>query len=803
MNMPLSPKEIKEKLIVKAVKNTRRMDQQEETSEESMYRPGIKLDLERSRLMTESYKETETLPMVLRRAKALDRILTGMTLYMQDWEVIVGNNVSSPQGLYFGIDMNWRSVRRIVEGAEGKTLLDDAGRDELAEMVKYWEGRSISDIQQKAFSGDILKYWNMKEGSPCLWTHWSEIGIPDYEKVFKIGLKGLIEQAESRLEEIDNTVPPDYVDQKEFLQGVIISLQAVIKMANRYSALAREKAEQANSPEDKQRFLKIAANCERVPEHPPETFAEALQSFFILHIVRYMEFSTLGIGVRFDKVFGPYLERDLKNGTIKREEALEMLQLLWVKFHELGLVYSPTVSSVYGGVASLQALTLGGTDENGKDVTNEMTYLVLETAELMQTPEPSICLRYNDGTPDKLLSKALDVIKLGIGYPSFINDRSVVPMLEKWNVEPKDAKDYAITGCVYLEIPGKNVARRVYGAIALPGALTYALNQGKHPVSGKQVGAPTPDPLMFKSADDVMEAYLEQVRFFIERLVKIENTSMTLYEKYIPRPYYSALLEGCIEKGQDCRKFGYQSEVADFCVTLGTTNVADSITAIKKNVFEDKNVSMAELLNGLKDNWQGHDKLRQQMINAPKYGNDDAFADDIAAEVHHKTAEAMAEFTNRFGVPCRGDGSGISATYALGAIVPATPDGRYAGEGLADSSLAPNFGADKSGPTAALMSASKIDTEKTYLHLLNQKFHPSALEGEGKGVFIGYLRSWAELNISQIQFNIVKKETLLEAQQDPEKYSDLLVRVAGYSAYFVDLSKGLQDSIIARTEQEF
>ncbi len=800
MSNRLGIEEIRDRLVVKAVRNTRRMDQKED-GDASMYRPGIKLDLERSRLMTKSYKETEGESMPIRRAKALAEILMEMSLYIQDWEIIVGNNVSSPQGLYFGIDMNWRSVRRIVEGKEGQSLLDDEGRKELADMIEYWNGKSMSDIQQRAFSGDILKYWNMKEGSPAIWTHWSELGIPNYEKIFEIGLRGYLDRVAGRLEEIDRTVPLDYIDQKEFLQAVQIALEAVISLAHRYAAEAREKAARAETPEDRDRLLAIASRCERVPEHPPRTFAEALQSFFLIHIVRYIEYSTLGIGVRFDKVFGPYLEADLRDGRITREEALEMLQLLWVKFHELGLVYSPTVSSVYGGVASLQAITLGGTDENGLDVTNEVTYLVLETAKGLRSLEPSICLRYHDGTPDELLAKALDVVATGIGYPSFINDRAMVPALESWNVSPEDARSYAVSGCVYIEIPGKNVARRVYGAIALPGALAYALNQGKHPVTGKQVGAPTPDPLTFKSADDVMEAYLEQVRFFVERTVKIENTSMSLYEKYLPRPFYSAVLDGCIETGMDSRKWGYLSRVSDFFVTLGPTNVSDSIAAIKKIVFDDKRVAMQELLQALKDNWEGHDRIRQLMLTAPKYGNDDEYADSLAAEVQHRTADVMGEFTNRFGVPCRGDGSGISANYALGAIVPATPDGRFAGQAFADSTLAPTLGADRSGPTAVLKSASRIDTSKTFLHLLNQKFHPSALEGDKKKIFIQYLRAWGELNISQIQFNIVDKETLIEAQEEPDKHPDLLVRVAGYSAYFVDLSKGLQDSVIERTEQ--
>ncbi|MBW1984840.1 MAG: hypothetical protein JRI53_08970, partial [Deltaproteobacteria bacterium] len=793
---------IRNKLVIKAVRDIRHAGKKENV-EKGMYRPEIKLDLQRSRLLTESYKETEGKPMVIRRAKALEKILSQMDLYIQDWEKIVGNCVSTPEGLYFGIDMNWRSVRRTVDEDEAKTLLTDEGRKELDDLIEYWKGKSMSDIQQNMFTGEVLDYWKMNKGSPAIWSHWSELGIPNYEKILNMGLKGIIEEAEARLVEIDLTVPLDYIDQKEFLQSVIIALKAVITYANRYAAMAREKAAQAKGPEDIKRYESIAKICDRVPEYPAKTFAEALQSFYFIHVVRYIEYSTLGIGVRFDKVFGSFYENDLKNGRITHDEALEMLQLLWVRFHEMGLIYSPTLSGIYGGVASLQAITLGGVDKEGKDVTNEMTYLVLETAKTMRTPEPTIALRYHDGTPRELLSKATDVIHTGIGYPSLFNDKAHLSLLKEWDVPEKDALDYAISGCVYLELPGKNIARRAYGGLILPAALFYALHEGENPLSGEQIGAKTPDPLTFKSADELMDAYIEQIRFSFNRLCTIQNICNTLYERYLPRPFYSALLDGCIEQGKESKKWAYPSPVADMCIILGPANVSDAITAIKKNVFDDKTVSMAELLKALDANWEGYENIRQLMLNAPKYGNDEDYADQIAVEVQHRTSKAMMESKNRFGYPCRGDGSGISATYAAGAKLPATPDGRKAGDSLADATLSPVFGMDKDGPTAVLKSASKISTAKSYNHLLNQKFLPSSLEGEMKDIFIDYLRTWGDLGISQIQFNVVDRETLMEAQKNPEEHSDLLVRVAGYSAYFVDLSKGLQDSIIARTEQRF
>ncbi|MBM4453141.1 MAG: hypothetical protein FJ013_00985 [Chloroflexi bacterium] len=791
---------IKSKLVIKAVRNVRRGYEKEEASR-GMYRPGIKLDLQRSRYLTESYKQTDGLPMVMRRALAFENILKKMDIYIQDWERLVGNAVSFPQGLYFGIDMNWRSVKRLTSDQEGQELLDDAGRAELAELIEYWKGKSMSDRQQEAFTGDILKYWKF-EGT-FMWSHWSELGIPNYEKIFRIGLKGIIAEAESRLEEIDREIPLDYIEQKEFLKSAIVALKAIIMYANRYAEFAQKLAEKSTDPDDRKRLEQIAQTCRHVPENPPRTLLEAIQSFYFIHVGRYIEYSTLGIGVRFDKIFGPYYERNLKEGRITRDEALELLQLLWVKFHELGLIYSPMLSGIYGGVESLQAVTIGGVDEKGNDVTNEMSYLVLDAAHNMRTLEPSIVLRYHDGTPGKLLTRATEVIHSGVGYPSFFNDRTLIPTLQKWNVPLEDARDYAVTGCVYLELPGKNIARRPLGGLVLPKCLWWALHRGVHPVTNIPWGAPTPDPATFKSHQDLIDAYLEQVRFFFGRHVKIENTCRSLYAEYLPRPYYSALLDGCIEKGMDSRRWAYPSMVHDFVVIIGTTNVVDSVIAIKKVVFEDRAISLPELIQVMDKNWEGHEDMRQMMLRAPKYGNDDDYADSIATEIHHRTVAVMAEFTDRFGNPMRGDGSGLSATYSAALYTPATPDGRREAEPFADATLSPVQGRDFRGPTAVLCSAAKIDTTKTYNHLLNQKFSPSMLEGDMKETFVNYLRTWGDLDISHIQFNVVDKATLLDAQKHPDKHPDLIVRVAGYSAYFVDLSKGLQDSIIARTEQHF
>ena len=790
--------QLRSKVVSRAVRNIKRGNADEE-SKRGMYRPEIRLDLQRSRFFTESFRETDGQPMVLRRAKALANLLNKMGIFIRDHERIVGYQTSDINGIYHPIDQNWKSPKRLVNSEAGKTLLDDAGKKELDELCAYWEGKSMSDRHQAAIPEDLRKYWTY-EGT-FLWSQLSELGIPDYERLFQTGLKGRIQEARDRLAEIDETVPIDYMEQKEFLEAVIISLKGVIQFARRYAALAAEMAQKEEDADRKAELEEIARVCAWVPENPPRTFLEAVQFFFFIHLVRYLEYSTLGIGIRVDQLFGPFYEKDLKEGRLTREEGLNILQLLWIKFNELGLVYSPLVSSVYGGVASLQAVTIGGTDKAGKDVTNELTYLVLEAAKNLRLIEPSIVLRVHEKTPDELYSRAVDVIRTGIGYPSIFNDESLIPLFEKWGVPTEDAKDYAVTGCVYIEIPGKNVMRRSVGYFVLPKCLWWALHQGVNPETGEQHGARTADPATFTSWEDLLEAYAQQVAFFTNKIEQLERINCELYEKYCPRPFYSGVVQGCIESGKEARKWVYPSMIHHFAQVIGGTNVADAITAVKKVVFEDGLVTLPELIEIMDNNWDGRGDIRQACLNAPKYGNDDDYADSIARIVQRRGEEAMETIKDRYGLSHRGDGSAVSATYGLAIDTPATPDGRLNGDFFSDSTLAPSPGNDKKGPTAVLNSCAKVKTIETYNHLLNQKFLPKFLEDDMKPAFIGYLKTWKELNIPHIQFNVVDRQALVDAQEYPEKFADLIVRVAGFSAYFVDLSKGLQDHIIARTEQ--
>ena len=792
---------LKESISVKLSRNVRQGYQKDEHTR-GMYRSGVKLNVERNHLLTESYKATEGEPMVLRRAKALSHILRNMSIFIVPNSRIVGNSGATPDDLYYPIEINWKSPWRAMNSDDARNILDDKGRAEMEKIVEYWKGKTLSDLRKNAFKGDLEKYFKF-EGT-FLWSQWDEGAVPNFEKLFKIGLKGLRKEAEERLQEVIDTIPDNYLDQHDFLQAVLISLDAAADFARRYAKKARQDAAQENDPKRKKELEEIARICDRVPENPPETLHEALQFFWFINLIRgQIEFANLGLGSRVDILFNPCYQKDLAEGRIPREEAIELVQHMLLKFEESGEWFSPMITGIYGGVQQLEGITLGGIDENGNDVTNDMTYITLEAARRLHTLQPTIALRVHKNTPKELLSAATDVIRTGCGYPSLFNDEVLVPLINQWGTPLKDARNYNVMGCVYLDIPGKNnSARRATGYFVLPKCLWWALHQGVNPQTGEQYGARTPDPETFTCIEDVIEAYLEQVRFFFGKMVKLENTCRRLYQKYAPRPFLSALLDGCIERGQDAKEWAETtSSINAYNIIVGPTNVADSLAAIKKLVFDDKELTMREFIDILDKNWEGHEDLRQRVITQiPKWGNDDDYVDLLAKEVHERSEAVYQEFTDEHGAKWRMDGSGVSATYGLGPGTPATPDGRKDGEPFADSTLAPMLGRDTNGPTAVLASAAKI---KPLNQLLNQKFLPQFLDDEHKDQFISYLRSWCDMGVPHVQFNVVDNATLRDAQKHPEKYTNLIVRVAGYSTYFVDLSKGLQDHIIARAEQQF
>ncbi len=766
------------------------------------YRFGVKLCIERARLMTESYKATEGEPMVTRRAKALAHVLDNMTIWIQKNEKIVGNYASTPDSIITYPELFVRWLDKAID-KEYKTLLDDKGKEELHEIHKYWQRLAVHGKERELLPESILPYWRFDNHGVFLWLHGGRTGGPNYEKLFKIGLNGIIGEAEQRLREI--SADPDiyldgreYLEQKYFLDAVIITCKAAIRWARRYSNKA---VELANSEQDKKRrseLLEISEICDRVPAYPPSSLHDALQCYyFILLITRVIDLQTPGTGDRFDQIMQPFYERDIQSGKITREKAQELVEFLFVKQNEFGDLVPPLQEAL-----TLRVTTIGGVTPDGNDATNDMTFIAMDAKDAMGLAQPAIAIRLHNNTPDALMHRILKSLRINAGVYSFFNDNFYEKHLTNLGLPIEDARNYAIEGCMRWVIPGKAMGMRALGGnFALPKCLEYALNQGIDKFSGKQWGYPTPDPHTFTSIEDVIQAYLTQVRFFTEKLIAIYNMVDAIDEKYLPQPFLSALMDGCIEKGRDCRVFKYFAKT--IIQPVGHITVANSIAAMKKLVFDERKVSMAELIEALRNNWENKEELRKQFLKAPKFGNDDDFVDLIAKEIVQRSTDVVTSFKNIYDGRFLCDGTGGSSYFRYSGLTSATPDGRKDRDVFNDGTISPACGSDEKGPTAVLKSVGKIDHVNSFTQLFNQKFTPEFFTDKYKDNFVAYMKAWLDLDIHHIQFNVIDKETLVGAKKNPEKYPKLVVRVAGFSAYFVDLASGVQDQIIERTEQKF
>lgn len=776
--------------------------------------PEVRICLERARLTTESYRQTEGEPEVIRRAKALGHVLRNMTIYIRDGELIVGNFASDPSRLPINPEL---CVEYLEEGfiEQWQDLLNEEEHQGFREIADYWRNRCI-DARVRALLPDYLQKWVTYRGCGGIVSTdefkldraWPAL---NYEKLLSLGLDGIIKQADERLNDLKSDVPAEgsnvgsWIEQIQFLQAAIISCRAVIEFANRFAQLARKMSEAEPDPKRAAELLEIALNCEQVPQYPPSTLHQALQSFWFIYLISYLiETVRHGFGARLDKLMFPYYRKDRDGGRVTRAQAQKLVEFLLVKIEECGQIALPSFHVVMSGSTLHQEITIGGVDESGQDASNAFSLIILDAVEAMMTCQTSVALRYHADIAPELISKAVDVIKSGLGYPEIVNDSQYIGYLVSHGVPLEIARSYCIGACVAIAIPGKNTSNRIanMALISLPRCLELALNQGKDPETGEQFGYPTRDASTFRSVDDVMEAYLHQVNFALDKVAKINNVAFETYARYGQLPFASCFLDGCIEKGRDCTswcEYPYHHVLAS-----GTVNVADSLAALKKFVFEDKSISMNELLDVLKKNFEGHEALRQRLLNkAPKFGNDDDYVDLIMKEVVNRTQEEAQKFKDIWGYPLTLDASIAGGYYGAGRATGALPDGKREGriDAYADGTISPAAGRDKWGPTAVINSMGKV--RPTWTMIANQRFMPQLLEGDNKEKFMAYLKTWSDLENWHIQFNVVDKDTLLAAQKEPEKYANLVVRVAGYSAYFVDLPIGLQTDIIARTCQSF
>ncbi|MDI7258901.1 MAG: glycyl radical protein [Thermodesulfobacteriota bacterium] len=765
---------------------------------------------ERAHLFTQYWRQSEGEPIYIRRAKAFRHVLERMSVCICEHELIVGSQTKYSRGASPYLEFKHRWLRdelhKLSEREGIRFNITEQDRKSLLEDADFWDGRSLEDVTVPI----KLEKWGRRyqvavESRLTTDNSIRPVGriTVDYPRVLREGLNGAIGEAKTKLAGlvIDSA---EAVRHKFFLEAVIIACEAVIAFAKRYSQLAKELAEKETDIQRKSELLQICDICDWVPANPPRTFHEALQCFWFIHLAVEIEQNAPGYSpARFDQYMYPFYKKDIEEGRLTRDEAAELLCCLWVKFQEITSLEDAGLEVRNSGNL-FQNITIGGQTPEGKDATNELSYLILDVTGALKLMQPTISLRYHDGLPEDFLLKAAELVSTGGGMPAFFNDKYALAVLPYYGVPKEEARNWTPVGCVEMNIPHCTSPMSSSGWYSLPKILELTLNNGIDPLSGFQLGPATGDPRQFRNFEELFGAFKKQVIAVFELVNVFHLLGFAFHPLLVPLPFISALMNDCIKKGKDITEGGARYLNMAAPSPVGFCSAANPLTAIKKLVFEDKTVEMGKLLDALAANCEGYDELRKKLLDAPKYGNNDDYADTVMNRVFQLWNELVFQYPNRWGAPQAPKYLGITAHYFYGKTVGATPDGRLAYTPFSDGSLSPYPGTDRKGPTAVIKSASSIDVNPTLCTLLNQKFHPAAIRGKG-GLrkLLALVKTYFDLNGYHIQFNVVDRETLLDAKKHPEKHRDLVVRVAGFSAHFVELAPMIQDEIISRTEQTF
>ena len=775
----------------------------------------IRMNLERARLLTESFKETEGQPVVLRWGKAMAHILHNFSIQIEKDELIVGS--AGPPGRYaiFFPELEEQFFSQDVRPTgpdEPLIVTEDDVRIINEELRPHWEGRQFHTAYMNALPEDtrsiveklVLITPTATARSSLAWNH-------DYEKILKRGVKGIKTEAEEKLAALDAFNPKDKVEKEPFLTAVILVCDAIVEFAHRYAELARGMAEDEPDGERKNELLKIAEICEWVPENPARTFHEAVQSQWLIQTVSRLEQrigGTVGNG-RIDQYFYPYYKKDMEEGRITKDGALELLESLWIGMARNVEIYTmPGNFSYTDGYAHWEATTIGGVTEEGKDATNELSYLMLESKREFPLNFPDLAARIHAETPEPFLHAIAETIKEGTGFPKLFFDEEIIPLFLAKGGEVDEANDYCICGCTEAKMLNRDAVSTGCAWTNLGAVIEMTLNDGKLNLFGdQQFGAGTGDPREFKTYDDLWNAFCRQGEHIMKHTFVQQYVADKLKSEFIAAPMSSMMHDLCMKECKDIHSGPIEGALyLGFIDTLGFATAIDSLAAIKKLVFDDKKLTMDELMEAINCNFDGKEAIRQMCLNAPKYGNNDPYADSIGRNIEEFFVKLTRQYKSAFGGELDIRYVTITAHVPFGAVLGATPDGRKAGEPIAEG-VSPSQGADRNGPTASLTSIARTKAsgyKERAARLLNMKLTPSTVAGpEGTKKLMSLIRTACDMKMWHLQFNIINRDTLLAAQKNPEKYRDLLVRVAGYSAYFVDLTPQLQDEIIARTAHSF
>lgn len=809
----------------------------------------------RAVLLTESYMQTEGEPIITRRAKAFAHILDHIPIIIRDEELIVGSTTIAPRGCqtYPEFSFEWleEEFDTVAVREADPFYISEETKEQLRQVHKYWKGKTTSELATSYMAPEAIQAIEHNIFTPGNYFY-NGVGhvTVQYEKVLEVGYLGIIAQAKEELTKC-SVADADYAQRTHFLNAVVLSCEAVIRYAQRYSELAFEMAEKCTDDIRKKELLTITANCRRVPAHGANGFWEACQSFWFVQQLLQIESSGHSISPgRFDQYMYPYYKKDIDEGKITREFAQELMDCVWVKLNDLNKCRDAESAKGFAGYSLFQNLIAGGQNGDGEDVTNDLSFMCIQASMHVHLPQPSFCVRVWNGTPHEFLIRAAELTRTGLGQPAYYNDEVIIPSLVSRGLTLQDAREYNIIGCVEPQKAGKTEGWHDAAFYNMCRPLELVFSNGID--QGVQVGVQTGDVEEMDTFEKFYDAYKKQTTYCIELLVNADNAIDVAHAQRCPLPFLSCMVEDCIKRGKTVQEGG---AVYNFTGPqgFGVANMADSLYAIRKLVYEEKKVSMREYKEALDWNYgQGFDEITagqiaaqavkklqeagqtltegqisqiitsvlmmepepekkaryqqiRDMIEAiPKFGNDIPEVDAFARDVAYTYTRTMENYKNPRGGQFQAGLYPVSANVPLGAQTGATPDGRLAHTPVADG-VSPSAGKDVNGPTAAANSVARLDhfiaSNGT---LFNQKFHPSALSGrEGLEKFVALIRSYFDQKGSHMQFNVVSRETLLDAQKHPEKYKHLVVRVAGYSALFTTLSRTLQDDIINRTEQGF
>ena len=772
---------------------------------------------ERALLVTESYQETEGEPIQLRRAKALKKVLENIRIPIYPKELIVGSqNDLSPRSANvfpeFGVEFIEKEMDTWKDRSQDPFLVIDEVKQDLLHIIPYWRGKSLSYRLMEELPEEIVKQLQAEHPVIFGWcAQGNGIGHihVNYKRLLEKGFDGIKKEAEENLERLDYAQDPQASEKKRFYGSIIIVSEAASAFGRRYAQKAEEMVKTEKDPKRKAELVKIAEVCNKVPAKPAGNFWEALQAVWFINLIVQLESNGVSISPgRMDQYLFPYYKKDIEEGILTRTEALELLDTLYVKFAEMVILYDNYSARFLTNFVMGEHVALGGVDQFGRDATNELSYLMLQAQEDVGLIQPNLSVRWHENIPRDFMLKAVEVLKKQNAIPQFLNDAVWIDSLLDKGIPLEEARDYQPVGCDEMCLENGKMGGLLLVPLGIAKCFELAMNDGKCQICGRQLGPKTGALSDFDSYEELWESFEKQLQVYLKMVSEIANVEAMVHRELNRSPLKSALIDSCMESGRDVNNGG-----ADYYYTTsfpaGPSNVADSLAAVKKLVFEEKKIEKGELREALKHNFEGFDSIKRLLDEAPKYGNDEDYADSIMARIVdlfnaecRKYHDIRNDWTEKPGLlrSFWSEYLTVTAHVAFGEAVGALPGGKLRGVPVSDG-ISPGQGRDKNGPTAAMNSVAQLDLRHAAGGVIyNQQFDPSLLDDTHKmNMFIDLLETFFRKGGPQIQYNIVGTGMLEDAQKCPEKHRNLMVRVVGYAALFVELSKTVQDDIITRT----